>query len=82
MFLIMDMQTLINFGAASVLTVIGWFARQLWEAVNRLKDDMKSLEISLPTNYVRKEDMECRFDRLEAMLGRVFEKLDNKADKS
>jgi hypothetical protein len=81
MFLIMDMQTLINFGAASVLTVIGWFARQLWEAVNRLKDDVKSIEISLPTNYVRKDDMECRFDRIEAMLARVFEKLDHKADK-
>jgi hypothetical protein len=25
--------------------------------------------------------MECRFDRIEAMLTRVFEKLDNKADK-
>ena len=77
----MDLQTLINFGAASVLTVIGWFARQLWDAVDKLKNDVKSIEIALPTNYVRKDDMECRFDRIEAMLTRVFEKLDNKADK-
>jgi hypothetical protein len=78
----MDLQTLINIGAAASLTVIGWFARQLWDAVEKLKNDVKSIEIALPTNYVRKDDMECRFDRIEAMLGRVFEKLDNKADKS
>ena len=42
---------------------------------------MKDLEINLPTNYVRKDDMEARFDKLEAMLNKLFDRLDSKADK-
>ena len=48
----MDMQTLINLGAGTILTVIGWFARQLWDAVEKLKTDIKAIEIALPSNYV------------------------------
>jgi hypothetical protein len=84
----MDGQMIINLLAGSALAVIGWFARQLWDAVERLKADVKDIEICLPSNYVRKKDMsdlkhdmEVRFDKLEAMLARIFEKLDTKADK-
>jgi aspartokinase-like uncharacterized kinase len=84
----MDGQMIINLLAGSALAVIGWFARQLWDAVERLKSDVKDIEICLPSNYVRKKDMsdlkhdmEVRFDKLEAMLARIFEKLDQKQDK-
>ena len=77
----MDWQSIINFGGAALLSVFGWFCRQLWEMVQSLKDDIKRIEVELPTNYVRKDDMEARFDRLETALDRIFEKLDAKADK-
>ena len=77
----MDTQTLLNIGLSTALTCLGWFARQLWEATQKLKDDIKSLEVELPTHYVRKADMDARFDRLEAKLDILFEKLDRKADK-
>ena len=84
----MDAQTLINLLVGSGLGVLGWFARQLWDAVERLKSDVKDIEICLPSNYVRKQDMsdlkhdmEARFDKLESMLARIFEKLDQKQDK-
>ena len=84
----MDGQMIINLLAGSALAVIGWFARQLWDAVEILKSDIKHIEICLPSNYVRKKDMsdlkhdmEVRFDKLEAMLARIFEKLDQKQDK-
>ena len=79
---------IINLLVGSGLGVLGWFARQLWDAVERLKSDVKSIEICLPSNYVRKQDMsdlkhdmEARFDKLESMLARIFEKLDQKQDK-
>jgi hypothetical protein len=74
-------QTIINLGIGTMLAVLGWFARQLWDAVQTLKDDMKKIEVSLPTHYVRKDELEVRFDKLEAMLDRIFEKIDSKADK-
>jgi chaperonin cofactor prefoldin len=77
----MESQSLINIVIGTVLSVLGWFARQLWDAVQDLKRDVKSIEVDLPTTYVRKEDLESRLDRLEAVLNRIFEKLDHKADK-
>ena len=77
----MDAQLIINFGVGSILAVLGWFARQLWEAVQDLKRDMQRIEVDLPTHYVRKDELESRFDKLEAMLDRIFDKLDSKVDK-
>lgn len=77
----MDSQFVINAIGGLLAIVIGWLGRELWDAVQKLKSDMKQIEISLPTNYVRKDDMEVRFDKIDAMLNRLFEKLDNKVDK-
>jgi len=77
----MNDQTILNIIMGTALAVIGWFARQLWDAVQTLKEDMKSLEVDLPTHYVRKEEFESKFDKIEAMLERIFDKLDGKADK-
>jgi len=74
-------QEIINLIIGSVLAVLGWFARQLWDAVQKLKEDMKQIEVDLPTHYVRKDELEVRFDKIEVMLNRIFEKLDSKADK-
>jgi len=74
-------QSIINIIIGTVLSVLGWFARQLWDAVQSLKSDMQKIEISLPTHYVRKDELEQRFDKLEAMLDKIFEKLDHKVDK-
>jgi hypothetical protein len=77
----MDWQTLINIGAGSVLAVIGWFARELWEAVNAMKKDLHRLEVKLAKDYTTHQDMNARFDKLEGILERIFDKIDTKADK-
>ena len=77
----MQDQTIINIIIGVVLSVLGWFARQLWDAVQTLKQDMKELEVDLPTYYLRKDEFESKLDKIEAMLERIFDKLDHKADK-
>lgn len=77
----MEHQSLINIIVGTVLSVLGWFARQLWDAVQELKNDMQRIEVELPSHYVRKDELEARFDKIESMLQRIFEKLDTKADK-
>lgn len=74
-------QDIINLILGSIIATLGWFARQLWDAVQDLKKDMKIIEIDLPTHYVRKDELEQRFEKIEVMLNRIFEKLDAKADK-
>ncbi|CAB5212641.1 hypothetical protein UFOVP194_37 [uncultured Caudovirales phage] len=77
----MDWQAIINFSICGIFTVIGWFLKQLWDSIQSLKNDIKSIEVSLPTHYVRQSDLNTRFDKLEAILDRIFDKLDSKADK-
>ena len=77
----MEWQTLINIGAGTLLTAVGWFCREIWDSVQRLKEDVKQIEIDLPSSYVKKDEIKDRFDRIEMLLDKLFEKLENKADK-
>jgi hypothetical protein len=84
----MDWQTLINIGAGGLLTIGGWFARQLWDSVKELRKEMSDMRLHVSDNYVKKsevdsfrQDMDKRFDRIEMLLDRLFEKMDGKADK-
>jgi hypothetical protein len=74
-------QSTINLALGAALAVAGWFARILWEAVQSLKSDVHQIEVDLPINYVRKDDMDKRMDRIEDMFKRIDDKLDGKADK-
>ena len=76
----MDQGT-INLALSAVLCTIGWFARQLWEAVKTLKDDIHHIEADLPKTYVLKSDLDKRMDHIEGMFQRISDKLDGKADK-
>ena len=77
----MEWQTIINIGAGSMLAMLGWFARQIWDSVQDLKNDVKQIEIDLPTHYVKKDEINTRFDRVEMLLDKIFEKLEQKADR-
>ena len=74
-------QDLINLVTGSAIAVGGWFARQLWDSVQALKSDLHKIEIDLPINYVRKDDLDKRMDHIESMFKRIYDKLDGKADK-
>ena len=77
----MEFQELVNLIVGTTLSVLGWFARQLWSAVQDLKKDLTAVEIALPTHYVRKEELESRLDKIEAVLTKIYDKLDSKVDK-
>ena len=74
-------QTTVNLALGAALAVAGWFARILWEAVQSLKANIHQIEVDLPINYVRKDDMDKRMDHIEDMFKRIYDKLDGKADK-
>jgi hypothetical protein len=74
-------QELLNWIFGGVMTLLGWLGRTLWDAVDNLKKDVKEIEVSLPSHYVRKEDWKDSLDRIETMVNRILEKLDGKVDK-
>jgi hypothetical protein len=78
----MNQQDLINiiFGASA--GVLGWFARELWAAVKELKSDLAKLREELPKVYVTRDDFKSDVREIKEMLTRLFDRLDNKADKT
>jgi len=76
-----DTQSLINLGLSAFMATLGWFARQLWDAVSELRRDIHKIEVDLPSNYVQKNEYAETMKRIEIMFERIFDKLDEKADK-
>jgi len=75
-----DAQFLINFAGGSIVAIGGWFARQLWDAVQKLKEDVHQIEVDLPKNYVVKDDLDKRMKHIEDMFQRIYDKLDEMKD--
>jgi len=77
----MEIQTIINVIAGAILTVLGWFAREIWGAIKELQRDIREIEINLPTNYVKKEDFSKSLTEIKELCDKIFEKLDKLNDK-
>ena len=77
----MDNQSLFNMFAGTALTVIGWFARELWSAVKELKADLSKLREDLPRTYVVREEYRQDIRDIKDMIGKIYDKLENKTDK-
>ena len=77
----MENQQVINVFLGLGMTVVGWFARELWAAVKELKADLAKLREDLPKEYLAKDDYKDDIRDIKGMLAKIFEKLENKADK-
>lgn len=84
----MDWQIILNIVVGAIVGVGGWFARRMFDAVDKLKTDIGRIELHVSENYVKKSevdgfraDMDKRFDRIEMLLDKLYEKLDQKVDK-
>lgn len=78
----MDWQSIINIFVGAALTVIGWFARVLWDAEKELRMDLAKLREELPQTYVTKTDYRDDIKELKEMLRHILDKLDGKVDKT
>jgi hypothetical protein len=77
----MEPQGVFNIAAGIAIAVGGWFARQVWDSVQRLKEDIHKIEVDLPKSYVSKDDFSKTMKRIEDMFERISNKLDGKVDK-
>ena len=87
----MDAQTLIwivNGLLVVSSTVIGWFARQLWDAVKELKNDLGTLqkdlghlEVKLAKEYVPYNRLKDALEPIMNALVEIKDTLKTKADK-
>lgn len=74
-------QELFNYVAGTLLAILGWVGKTLWDAVQNLKEDIKDIEVDLPSTYVKKTELDNRLSKIETMLDKIFDKLESKVDK-
>ena len=77
----MDNQAILNIVLSAASLVLGWFLREMWSAVKELKSDLAKLREELPKDYVARDDYRQDIREVKEMLNKLFDRLDNKADK-
>lgn len=61
--------------------VLGWFARQLWSAVQELRRDLSALEVQITRDYVRMDRLDKLMQPIMEQLNRIEQALTHKLDK-
>lgn len=71
-----------------VNSVIGYWVSQISKSQDTivadqqtLEKDMQAFEVKVAENYVKKDDYHRDIDDVKKMLGKIFDKLDQKADR-
>lgn len=77
----MDSQDLFNAAITLSGAFGGWILKTIWDAINDLKTEVKELNREVNQDFVRREDFKDSVADIKEMLNKIFDKLDNKADK-
>ena len=64
-----------------VCTLLGWFARELYNATQALRRDLSALEVRLGTDYVRYDRLQDALRPIMESLQEIKQALSSKADK-
>jgi hypothetical protein len=73
----MEMQVLFNIVVGVAAFFGGWSLNQITRSIERLDKDVRNM----PLNYVTQTTYQRDIDDIKNMLGKIFDKLDEKADK-
>lgn len=74
-------QSIINSLLGGALAALGWFARQIWDAIKELRSDLARLREELPSRYVPKDEFHQISVAIFKKLDRIEDKIDTKKDK-
>lgn len=88
----MESQAIFNIIVGISGALGGWVLKVIWDAIRTLDGDVKNLGREVHNEFVKrddfrettqdlKNDMRHGFQRMEEMIGAVFKRLENKADK-
>jgi len=73
----MEYQLLFNAAVGLAAFFGGWVLNNITKAIERLDVDVRNM----PHNYVAKDDYRTDIREIKEMLGKIFDRLETKADK-
>ncbi len=61
--------------------LVGFFIRTMWERISLLNKRIDNWSAVMPETYVRRDDYRDDIRDIKDMLGKIFDRLEMKADK-
>ena len=61
--------------------IVGFFIKTIWDRISILSKRVDSWATLLPETYVRRDDYREDIRDIKEMLGKIFDRLEMKADK-
>ena len=77
----LDWQQIVNLLMTAGFASVGYFYAQIVNDVKRDRQMINDIRVDLPTKYVSKDDLMAHLNRIEAMLTKIFDRLEQKVDK-
>lgn len=77
----MDGQQVFNTLMSIGSIVGGWVLKTIWDSIRDLKMEIRSLAVEVHQDFARRDDVKDAIKDIKEMLVRIFDKLDDKADK-
>ena len=78
----LDWQQIVNILVTAGFACVGYFYAQIIADAKRDRQMLNDLRVDLPTKYVSKDDLIVHLNRIENMLTKIFDRLEQKVDKS
>jgi low affinity Fe/Cu permease len=73
----MDAQVLFNIAVAAAGFFGGWILNNISRSIEKLDEDVRKM----PLTYVTQSTYQRDIDEIKSMLGKIFDRLDDKVDK-
>ena len=77
----MEGQIVFNIIVGACGAMGGWMLKIIFDSITVLQKDVKDLNSEIHQDFLRKDDYREDINDIKGMLNRIFEKLDQKADK-
>lgn len=88
----MDSQSVFDWIIGVGGAIVGWMLKILWEAIKDVRTDIKTLDRQMHDDFVRRDDfkdavrdikgdMHAGFSKVDATLGLIFKKLEQKENR-
>jgi len=78
----LDWQQIVNLLITAGFACVGYFYAQIISDTKKDRQMLNDLRVDLPTKYVSKDDLTAHLNRIENMLTKIFDRLEQKVDKS
>lgn len=77
----LDWQQIVDILITAGFACVGYFYAQIIADAKKDRQMLNDLRVDLPTKYVSKDDLTAHLNRIETMLTKIFDRLEQKVDK-